>query len=126
MPHIYQLFKGLEAKASAEIFTELLQGQQFRLERIVSTGQATAADTWYDQDEDEWVILLSGKACLHFADEAQAHELLPGDYVFIPAHCRHRVTWTDPEQISVWLALHIKAEPGKQHFTAPCKDAVNS
>ena len=87
-----------------------------RIERIVSTGQASPADFWYDQDEDEWVVLLSGAAKLEFAEAEDASataaannektlDLKVGDWVLLPAHCRHRVAWTDPEQTSVWLAV---------------------
>ena len=40
--------------------------------------------------------------------ETEVRVLRPGDYLLIPAHCRHRVEWTDPEQKTVWLALHFR------------------
>ncbi len=110
MPTMNNLLKKLPIHVDEELFETLLQGQTFRLERIVSTGQVTPVGQWYDQVWDEWVILLSGAARLRFADEQTVHDLKPGDYVLIPAHCRHRVEWTDPEQASVWLALHVQAE----------------
>lgn len=75
-----------------------------RVERIVSTGQNSPPDFWYDQDEDEWVVLLSGSARLEYAD-SRPQELTVGDWVFLPAHCRHRVATTDPQQPTVWLAV---------------------
>ncbi len=57
------------------------------------------------------MVLLSGAARLLFEGEAAARELRPGDYLLIPAHCRHRVEWTDPEQTTVWLAWHFQDEP---------------
>jgi len=78
-----------------------------RLERIVSFGQASPEGFWYDQDDAEGVIVLSGKARLAMAGETQQRELGPGDAIFIPAHCRHRVAWTTPDQPTVWLALFI-------------------
>ncbi len=92
--------------AEEEIFEELLCGGRFRVERIISTGQTTPAGSWYDQESDEWVLLLSGAARLRFENEAGEVALKPGDFVNIPAHCRHRVEWTDPRQETVWLALH--------------------
>lgn len=78
-----------------------------RIERIVSTGQASPEGFWYDQPRDEWVLLLSGSAGLRFADEADVRELRPGDWLLIPAGCKHRVEWTDAGQPSVWLAVHF-------------------
>ena len=91
-----------------EIFTLLLQGERFKLERIVSAGQATPLGEWYDQDTHEWVLLLSGSAGLVFAGETEVCVLQPGDYLHIPAHQRHRVEWTDAQQKTVWLAVHYK------------------
>ena len=82
--------------------------RQVRIERIVSTGQASPPGFWYDQDWGEWVVLLSGAARLRLAEEAEARRLAPGDWVDIPAHCRHRVEWTDPDQPTVWLAVHYR------------------
>lgn len=92
---------------------------RFRIERIVSRGHASPADFWYDQDEDEWVWLLSGAAGLEVespagespegADASVAEiELNPGDYLLLPAHVRHRVSWTSPEADTVWLAVFIR------------------
>jgi cupin 2 domain-containing protein len=76
-----------------------------RIERIVSQGQASPPGFWYDQSEAEWVVLLAGAAHLRFADEAADRALLPGDHVHIAAHRRHRVEWTDPTAVTVWLAV---------------------
>jgi len=89
-----------------EIFETLLETDRFRLERIVSTGQATPAGQWYDQERNEWVALLSGNAGLLFEGEREPRVMKPGDHVVIPAHCRHRVEWTDPDHETVWLTLH--------------------
>jgi cupin 2 domain-containing protein len=91
-----------------EVISEVLTSRDLRIERIVSTGQASPADYWYDQEWHEWVILMRGSAQLLFEDEADARFLRPGDYVHIPAHRRHRVLWTDPREVTVWLALHYR------------------
>ncbi len=101
------LFADIPASVSAELFTTLLARPGLRVERIVSRGQTTQPGQWYDQDWDEWVLLLSGGARLCIEGRPQAHILKPGDYVLLPAHCRHRVEWTDPQVETVWLALHI-------------------
>jgi cupin 2 domain-containing protein len=92
-----------------EVFTELLAHPCARIERIVSTGQATPEDAPYDQDHDEWVLLLRGGAGLWLEGEAE-RTLRPGDHVFIPARRRHLVTWTARGEPTVWLAVHLGPE----------------
>jgi cupin 2 domain-containing protein len=75
-----------------------------RVERITSLGQASPAGYWYDQDEDEWVAVLSGWGELQWADGTSVR-LAAGDHVLIPAHTRHRVAATDPHGETVWLAV---------------------
>lgn len=98
----------LPDKLDHEQFDPLLDVGHMRIERIVSIGQATAPGEWYDQDEHEWVLLIRGAAQILFESEGQPRDLRPGDYVFIPAHARHRVTWTSPKCPTVWLALHLQ------------------
>jgi cupin 2 domain-containing protein len=100
------IFRELPQSLAKEVFEEIIQGERFRLERIISFGQATPAGQWYDQEHDEWVVLLSGAAGLRFEEEESLRVLSPGDFVNIPAHTRHRVDWTDEKQNTVWLALH--------------------
>ncbi len=90
-----------------EIFEALLTRPGMRIERIVSTGQVTPADEWYDQDTDEWVLLVSGAACLRIDGEGKDRALAPGDWIHLPARCRHRVTWTQADPPTVWLAVHF-------------------
>lgn len=93
---------------SAEEWTEILvRSQRTRIERIVSTGQTSPAGFWYDQEEDEWVAVLSGEAVLEFEADAKKVTLGKGDHVLIPAHCRHRVAWTSPGEPTVWLAVFL-------------------
>ncbi len=94
-----------------ERFETLLQAPGLHLERIVSTGQTTPEGEWYDQDRDEWVVLLDGAAEVLFEGETGPRPLAPGDWLRIPAHVRHRVTWTDPDRPTVWLALHFDPAP---------------
>ena len=71
-----------------------------KIERIISTGQTTAKNEWYDQVQDEWVILLKGNTRILFFDKNEI-KLNSGNYIFIPAQKKHRVTWTDPEETCV-------------------------
>ena len=89
-----------------EQFTPLLNEPGLRVERIVSTGQASPPGFWYDQAEDEWVLLIAGEALLRFADEAEPRRLKPGDHADIAAGRKHRVDWTKPGEHTVWLAIH--------------------
>jgi len=107
------LFEAIPLKVTGEFIQVLLATGNFRLERIVSSGQATPSGEWYEQDTHEWVALLSGGAGLRFEDEAEPRVLSPGDHLLIPAHRRHRVEWTDPETPTVWLALHYPGNRGQ-------------
>jgi cupin 2 domain-containing protein len=102
------LLTNVPRQLSDEQFETLLQAPNVRIERIVSTGHATAADQWYDQDQPEWVLVVAGSAGLIFEGEAELLVLEPGSYVHIAAHVRHRVAWTDPSQPTVWLAIHYQ------------------
>ena len=109
--NLYANIPDTPANELNELFETLAQGDAYRLERIVSRGHATPRNDWYDQMEDEWVVLLQGQAGLRFEDQEPLLELGPGDYVWIPAHRRHRVEWTDAGESTVWLALHITTKP---------------
>jgi len=100
------LFDHLPVPSQDEDFMDLLSRKGARIERIVSTGQSTPADIPYDQDHDEWVLLLKGSAGL-WIDGEGARDLRPGDHLLIPAHRLHRVTWTAKDEPTVWLAIHL-------------------
>jgi cupin 2 domain-containing protein len=100
------LFEGFDPGAAEERFDTLLSRPGLRIERIVSTGQASAEGQWYDQPQTEWVVLLTGSALLRFQDEAEPRMLRPGDWLAIAPHRRHRVEATDEKTPSVWLAAH--------------------
>jgi len=109
---IRNLLAPLPSVTEAEVFETLIEQRGFHLERIVSTGQATPPGQWLSQDRHEWVLLVVGSAALRFDGSAENLVLKPGDYVMIPAGCRHRVEWTDPNQPTVWLALHYPPNLG--------------
>jgi cupin 2 domain-containing protein len=102
------LYAGIVHDALDERFDTLVARDGMLIERIVSTGQASQPGFWYDDAREEWVVLLAGAATLEFEGAAAPpRRLLPGDYVHIPAHCRHRVAWTDPTVPTVWLAVYF-------------------
>ncbi|CAN5913913.1 hypothetical protein BH11PSE3_BH11PSE3_32850 [soil metagenome] len=100
---------GVAADGGAEIVEGLMRGNGGRVERIVSTGQASPAGFWFDQVDDEFVVLLSGAAVLRFEDGDHRLDLVPGDWIEIPAHVRHRVELTQADPPTVWLAVHLSA-----------------
>ena len=100
------LFANLPPGVAGEQVVELLSRPGVKIERIVSSGQASPPGFWYDQPHGEWVVVLSGEARLRFEDEPQPRTLGPGDFVDIAAHRRHRVEWTRPGEPTVWLAVH--------------------
>jgi cupin 2 domain-containing protein len=104
MPERANLFSNIPDALPQELIQTLLAASSLRIERIVSMGQASAKDFWYDQDEHEWVLLLTGSARLQFEDGSV--ELEAGNFVNIPAHKKHRVDWTDPDQATIWLAVY--------------------
>ena len=107
------IFAGVHAAGSCgdEEVSQILARPGFKIERIVSTGHASTSGFWYDQAWDEWVMILKGAARLRFQNEADARALAAGDYVFIPAHARHRVDWTSDDEPAVWLAVHLMQLP---------------
>lgn len=102
------LFHDLPATLPEELLETLVRTPAIRLERIISTGQASPPDFWYDQDEHEWVMVLTGSARLLIEGEPAPRALGPGDYVLLPAHQRHRVEATDSQQATVWLAVFFR------------------
>jgi len=103
---LHNLHDNIPTNLPDEVFTDILKKDDFRVERIVSHGHASPEGFWYDQERNEWVMVLEDAARIVFDGETDAVELGPGDYLTIPAHKRHRVEWTDPDQRTVWLALH--------------------
>jgi cupin 2 domain-containing protein len=104
MPVILNLFAQLPEASEHENFQTLLESPSARIERIVSDGQSSPSDFWYDQPHDEWVMLMQGEAVLEFFGGKQC-DLRKGDSLCIPAHCRHRVSRTGLR--TVWLAVHV-------------------
>ena len=103
------LFSGLPPAGPEEVFQPLAGTAGTRIERIVSTGQASPDGFWYDQATAEFVLLVAGAAALRIEGEATPRHLAPGDWLELPAGCRHRVDWTQADPPTVWLAVHFPA-----------------
>jgi cupin 2 domain-containing protein len=104
---VSNLFDDLPTDLPAERHDVLLRAPAVRLDRIVSTGHVTPSGEWYDQDTDEWVVVLRGRARLRIEAEPEVRDLYPGDHVLLRAHVRHRVEWTDDAGPTVWLAVYF-------------------
>lgn len=103
------LFSKIPEKFDEEIFEGLLSKENVRIERILSKGHTspeskTSGLDWYDQDEHEWVVVLKGSGKLLFEGGKEKH-LKEGDFLYIPPHVKHKVIWTDPEEVTIWLAV---------------------
>lgn len=99
------LFAFLPSDSSREIIETLAKSDHVRIERIVSQGQSSPSGFWYDQPESEWVIVLQGAARLQFEGDPMSIDLNTGDHLLIPPRCRHRVEWTKPDELTIWLAV---------------------
>ena len=105
MAVIDNIFKALPDALLQEQFEILAESGQLKIERIVSRGQPSPASGWHDQPQNEWVMVVEGEAILSFIDQPQI-SLATGDFLLIPAHQKHRVSYANPEQVTIWLAIH--------------------
>ena len=99
------LFHNVPESLPEELFETLAEQDGVRIERIVSHGHASPEDFWYDQDQHEFVLVVSGSAALQIEGEPEPRTLAPGDYLNLPAHQKHRVHATDASQPTIWLAI---------------------
>ncbi len=105
-PRFGRLADGPLPDGPGESFGTLLETGGARVLRIASRAHADPPGQWHDQPEDEFVLLVAGAAVLGCADGSEMR-LAPGDWAVLPAGCRHRVAWTDPAAVTLWLAVHL-------------------
>jgi cupin 2 domain-containing protein len=103
---IKNIFSDIPEQTPKEILETIIKSDQVKIERIISRGQATTDGDWYNQNQNEWVLILKGNAGLLFEDSEEIVIMKTGDYINIPAHKKHRVEWTDPKEETIWLAVH--------------------
>ena len=103
------LFDNIPEELPEELINVLTENENVKIERIVSAGHASPEGFWYDQEENEWVLLVSGSAVLSIERESGAEkiELKPGDHLLLPAHQRHRVESTSQTEKTIWLAVYF-------------------
>lgn len=102
---VKNIFADHDQASEGENFLTLFESSSVKIEKIVSYSHGSPAGFWYDQAEDEWVIVLRGAAALEFA-AGEIVEMKEGDYLLIPRGVRHRVARTGEN--TVWLAVHLK------------------
>ena len=102
---IKNIFSALPENPSLEVFETIISNNKIKLERIVSNGYSSPERFWYDQEENEWVLILKGRAGIKFIDSKDEVILKAGDFLDIPAHVKHRVEWTSSNEETIWLAL---------------------
>ncbi|MFA7401465.1 MAG: cupin domain-containing protein [Bacteroidales bacterium] len=95
----------IDFSQNKEAFQDILKHKHFSIERIVSYGQSS--EDWYDQDSNEWLILLQGRATILY-DNNTSIQLKKGDTLFIPAHHKHKVSYTSKRPPCVWLTVFFK------------------
>jgi cupin 2 domain-containing protein len=99
------VYAAIPDSSDKEIFEELLKTNNVIVERIISSGHRSPESGWYDQERNEWVLVLKGRATLAFEDQ-KTIDLNEGDYINIPSHTKHKVIWTEPDRETIWLAIH--------------------
>jgi len=98
------IFSNIPKDLTNEFFEDIISNDKLRIERIVSNGHSSPKSGWYDQDENEWVIVLKGDAILSFENKKEVY-LKSGEYINIPAHTKHKVLRTNPNIQTIWLAV---------------------
>ena len=102
---MHNIFDCIPENLDEEIFQQIVDGDSVTIERIISRGHSSPESGWYDQDRNEWVLVLKGEAVLLLEDKSPVN-LKAGDFINIPAHKKHRVEWTDQDSETIWLAVH--------------------
>ena len=101
------IFELIPAELDTEVFETLAESENVKIERIVSKGQSSPETGWYDQQCNEWIMVLAGDAIITF-EGGEEVRLVAGSYINISAHKKHKVSHTNPDTQTIWLAIHYK------------------
>jgi len=101
------IFENIPTNLKEELFENIILKDALKIERIISKGHTTDEFDWYEQESSEWVIVLKGQAILSF-EKSEDVSLNEGDYINIEAFIKHRVSWTKPDEETIWLAVYYK------------------
>ncbi|MBP7742057.1 MAG: cupin domain-containing protein [Aliarcobacter sp.] len=99
----YNIFEKIIVDKKEEIFFEIFKNETIKIEKIVSNGQISPKNFWYEQEKSEYIILLEGFAVLEFEDKEI--ELKKGDCINIKAMQKHRVKFTSLDEPTIWFAV---------------------
>lgn len=110
MIKVENIFKypNISLSDSVESFEDIFENENFRIEKIYSSGQSTPIGEWLKEEVNEFVLLVEGSASIIFKENNQEIHLNEGDYFIIPKNTEHRVEKTDSETITTWLTIHFK------------------
>ena len=100
------LLEGIPIELPEELFDTICSTDSVKIERIVSRGHASPEGFWYDQEKNEFILIVRGSAGLKLENEDEIVALKAGDYLNIGAHVKHRVEWTDSKCETIWLAVY--------------------
>lgn len=98
---VKNVFAECQPPTVGEYSSTILRDRNVHIERIISS--ASFGPCAYQQEQDEWVVLIKGQAVMDIAGERI--ELCSGDYVFLPSGLPHSVLNTSDG--AVWLAVHV-------------------
>lgn len=99
----YNIFDEIPVDKSEEKFFEIFKDEKIKIEKIVSNGQKSPQDFWYEQEKSEFVLILEGFAIVEFEDFEV--ELKKGDCLNIKAYQKHRVKFTTLDETTIWFAV---------------------
>ena len=98
------IFAEIPGDLDNELMQVLQQSDNIKIQRIVSKGQVSPESGWYDQQQNEWVIVIKGEAIITFEQTEVA--MHAGSYINIPAHTKHKVSWTHADLETIWLVVY--------------------
>ncbi|MEZ8697176.1 cupin domain-containing protein [Vibrio lentus] len=101
------IYSDVPSSIPDEIFNDIIATENVRIERILSHGHSSPEQGWYDQDENEWVMVLEGQGVIEFED-GRLVTLSKGDYINIAAREKHKVLGTDKDAVTIWLAVFYR------------------
>lgn len=91
--------------SKSEFFETLIDSKNIKIERIVSKGNSDSPDFWYNQQQDEWVILIQGTAKIAFENE-ETISIVAGEHLFIPKFKKHKIVETSTQPECIWIGVH--------------------
>ena len=120
------IYDKIPESITEEIIEIMYQNPHCKVERIISNGQITTENEWYDQDQEEWIILVQGEAtilieklqeessdkcnilnCNIKEESCDKVHMVKGDTLLIKSHQKHRVIYTSQNPLCIWLCVFV-------------------